>query len=109
MALEPITRDAGRLLPGLPGRRRSGIFFATVEWGSADNISWEDYERFGQPFDMRVLEAVEGRAVQRVSRLPRPQSSAEPPGLPGSRLPLGRRTGEGNPSSRRSLRRRPRP
>jgi uroporphyrinogen decarboxylase len=38
----------------------SGIFYATVEWGSADNISWEDFERFSRPFDLRVLRAVEG-------------------------------------------------
>jgi len=36
----------------------SGIFFATVEWGSADNISPDDYDRFARPFDLRVLEAV---------------------------------------------------
>jgi len=36
----------------------SGIFFATVEWGSADVISMEDYETFGRPFDLPVLEAV---------------------------------------------------
>jgi uroporphyrinogen decarboxylase len=38
----------------------SGIFFAGVEWGSADNISWELYERFGKPYDLPVLEAVKG-------------------------------------------------
>ncbi len=37
----------------------SGIFFATVEWGSRDNISPDGYDRFGQPFDLRVLEAVQ--------------------------------------------------
>ncbi len=36
----------------------SGVFFATVEWGSADNISPEDYDRFARPFDLRVLDAV---------------------------------------------------
>ncbi len=36
----------------------AGIFFATVEWGSADIISAEDYDRFARPFDLRVLEAV---------------------------------------------------
>jgi len=35
----------------------SGIFYAAVEWGSADNISWEEYERFGKPYDLRVLAA----------------------------------------------------
>jgi uroporphyrinogen decarboxylase len=38
----------------------SGIFYAAVEWGSADNISRENYERFGSPFDLRILEAVDG-------------------------------------------------
>jgi uroporphyrinogen decarboxylase len=37
----------------------AGIFFATVEWGSADNISAADYDRFARPFDLRVLRAVE--------------------------------------------------
>jgi uroporphyrinogen decarboxylase len=36
----------------------SGIFYAAVEWGSSDNISWEDYIRFGEPYDMRILEEV---------------------------------------------------
>lgn len=35
----------------------SGIFYAAVEWGSADNISWADYERFGKPYDLRILVA----------------------------------------------------
>ena len=38
----------------------SGIFFATVEWGTRDLISLEDYNRFARPFDLRVLEAVQG-------------------------------------------------
>ncbi|HEU4758860.1 MAG TPA: uroporphyrinogen decarboxylase family protein [Dehalococcoidia bacterium] len=36
----------------------AGVFFATVEWGSGDNISPQDYDRFARPFDLRVLEAV---------------------------------------------------
>jgi uroporphyrinogen decarboxylase len=42
------------------GAGASGIFYAAVEWGSADNISWADYERFGKPFDLRILDAVRG-------------------------------------------------
>ncbi len=38
----------------------SGIFFATVEWGTRDFISLGDYNRFARPFDLRVLEAVQG-------------------------------------------------
>lgn len=37
----------------------SGIFFATVEWGSAGLISIEDYRRFARPFDLRVLAAAQ--------------------------------------------------
>lgn len=36
----------------------SGLFFATVEWGSRDFISLDDYNRFARPFDLRVLEGV---------------------------------------------------
>jgi len=36
----------------------SGIFFATVEWGSGDIISPGDYDTFARPFDLRVLDAV---------------------------------------------------
>lgn len=37
-----------------------GIFFASVEWGSRNYISADQYNRFGRPFDLRVLEAVQG-------------------------------------------------
>lgn len=38
----------------------SGIFFATVEWGTYDNATAEQYVEFGRPYDLRVLEAVQG-------------------------------------------------
>ena len=37
-----------------------GIFFAGVEWGSRNYTSAEQYNRFGRPFDLQVLEAVRG-------------------------------------------------
>jgi uroporphyrinogen decarboxylase len=36
----------------------AGIFFATVEWGAAANISAEEYDTFARPFDLQVLDAV---------------------------------------------------
>jgi len=39
-------------------RGAAGIFFASVEWGSRDNISLQDYSRFGRPYDLQVLGAV---------------------------------------------------
>lgn len=35
-----------------------GIFFATTEWASRDNITAEQYAEFGRPYDLRVLQAV---------------------------------------------------
>lgn len=37
-----------------------GIFFATTEWGTRDVCSKEEYDMFGRPYDLRVLEAVQG-------------------------------------------------
>lgn len=39
-------------------RGAAGIFFASVEWGSRDNISPQEYDRFARPYDLRVLYAV---------------------------------------------------
>ncbi len=36
-----------------------GIFFATTEWGSRDNITAEQYVQFGRPYDLRVLAAAQ--------------------------------------------------
>jgi uroporphyrinogen decarboxylase len=37
----------------------SGIFFATTDWGTTDNLSPEFYAEFGRPYDLEVLDAVE--------------------------------------------------
>jgi uroporphyrinogen decarboxylase len=41
----------------------SGIFFATVDWGTYDNATAEQYQEFGRPYDLRVLEAVQGGEI----------------------------------------------
>jgi uroporphyrinogen decarboxylase len=38
----------------------SGIFFATTDWGTTDNLSPELYAEFGRPYDLEVLAAVRG-------------------------------------------------
>jgi len=38
----------------------SGIFFATVEWGTYDNATARQYQEFGRAYDLRVLAAVQG-------------------------------------------------
>ena len=37
-----------------------GIVFPTTEWGTYDALTDEEYEAFGRPYDLKVLEAVEG-------------------------------------------------
>ena len=59
-ALEPITQTMSSYALACLETGAAGIFYAAVEWGSADNISWEDYRRFGEPYDMRILEDVRG-------------------------------------------------
>jgi uroporphyrinogen decarboxylase len=59
-ALEPIAGTLAAYSKASLEAGAAGIFFATVEWGSADVISIEDYNRFARPFDLKVLEAVKG-------------------------------------------------
>src|SRR6266540_6927181 len=59
-ALDPIAETLAAYSKASLDTGASGIFFATVEWGSADVISIDEYNRFARPFDLKVLEAVEG-------------------------------------------------
>jgi uroporphyrinogen decarboxylase len=38
----------------------SGFFYAPVEWATHDSCSEEEYQRFGRPYDLRILEAARG-------------------------------------------------
>jgi len=49
----------------------SGIFFATVEWGTYDNA--KQYQEFGRPYDLRVLVAVQ-EAEMNVLHVCRPRN-----------------------------------
>ncbi len=59
-ALDAITETLRAYASACLDTGASGIFFATVEWGSADFISAEDYDCFARPFDLRVLDVVQG-------------------------------------------------
>ncbi|MBI1885238.1 MAG: hypothetical protein HYS09_02820 [Chloroflexi bacterium] len=56
-ALGAIAETLARYAAACAEAGASGIFFASVEWGSRDHISDEEYGRFGRPYDLRVLEA----------------------------------------------------
>lgn len=38
----------------------AGIFFATVDWGTYDSATEEQYGEFGRPYDLQVLQAAAG-------------------------------------------------
>lgn len=54
-ALEAITTTLENYVERLMAIGVTGIFFATTEWASRDNITEEQYERYGTPYDHRVL------------------------------------------------------
>lgn len=35
-----------------------GIFYATLEWASSENMTLLEYEKYGRPYDLRILKAV---------------------------------------------------
>ena len=40
-----------------------GLFYATTHWASSDKLTWEEYERFGIPYDLPVIQATEEDAI----------------------------------------------
>jgi uroporphyrinogen decarboxylase len=57
-ALKAVTHTLARYSAGCIKAGADGIFFATVEWGSADVISPAAYNKFARPYDREVLDAV---------------------------------------------------
>lgn len=57
-ALKAVTHTLARYSAACIKAGADGIFFATVEWGSADVISATAYDRFARPYDLEVLDAV---------------------------------------------------
>jgi len=57
-ALENITVTYEQFAIECLNAGADGIFFATLEWASSDNMTYDDYIRFGRPYDLRILNAV---------------------------------------------------
>jgi uroporphyrinogen decarboxylase len=53
-----------------------GIFFPTTDWGTYDACTAEEYETFGRPYDLRVLEAVKD-APMNILHVCRPNNMLE--------------------------------
>jgi len=60
-ALEKITDTLEKYVEKLLQIGVTGIFFATTEWATRDNITEEQYLQYGRPYDLRVLKKA-GRA-----------------------------------------------
>jgi len=61
-ALDTITRTFTTYAAACLEVGASGIFFATTGWASADLLTADEYRQFGTDYDLRVLQAVAGKA-----------------------------------------------
>jgi uroporphyrinogen decarboxylase len=61
-ALEVITETFRTYAAACLEAGASGIFFATTGWAARDALTEDEYRAFGIPYDLRVLEAVAGKA-----------------------------------------------
>jgi uroporphyrinogen decarboxylase len=57
--METITVNLERLVSAMMEVGTSGIFLS-VAGAAKEYLTWEEYERFGKPFDLRILKAAEG-------------------------------------------------
>lgn len=62
-ALQAITDTFVEYVSELRNAGADGLFFATLQWASKDMLTWDEYERWGVPYDLAVLEASEGDAI----------------------------------------------
>jgi uroporphyrinogen decarboxylase len=56
-AIEAITVTFVKFAEELRNAGADGLFFATTHWASSDMLTWEEYQRFGVPYDLRVIRA----------------------------------------------------
>ena len=61
-ALDLISRVFAEYAQACLEAGASGIFFATTGWASSSQVREDEYRTFGIPYDLRVLEAVAGKA-----------------------------------------------
>jgi len=62
-ALEAITDTYARFSVELRNAGADGLFFATTQWASEGMITWEEYQKFGIPYDLKVVEASQEDAI----------------------------------------------
>jgi uroporphyrinogen decarboxylase len=57
-ALEAVTRTYERYAEEVLAQGADGIYFATVDWGSKDMMSAEEYREWARPYDLRILDVI---------------------------------------------------
>lgn len=62
-ALRAITETYRAYASELRNAGADGLFFATTHWASYDKLTWDEYQRFGVPYDLKVLEGTESGAI----------------------------------------------
>lgn len=62
-AIEAITQTFELFVAETRNAGADGIFLATTSWASSDQLTWEEYQRFALPFDLRLLAAAESDAI----------------------------------------------
>lgn len=60
LALEVATETFKRFAKACLDAGADGLFFATTEWGTKKNISEQEYQESGRPYDLEVLRSVKG-------------------------------------------------
>jgi uroporphyrinogen decarboxylase len=58
-ALEAITATFEKFSEECRNAGADAIFYATLQWASSDLLSFEEYKKFGVPYDLRVMKKAE--------------------------------------------------
>lgn len=75
-ALSAVTETLSSYARACLDAGADGVFFPTTEWGTYDACTAEEYQTFGRPYDLRVLEAVAG-APMNILHVCRPHNMLE--------------------------------
>lgn len=58
-----IAKTFEKYITELRNAGADGIFYATTQWATTNLINWEQYQKFGLPFDLRLLNASGSDAI----------------------------------------------
>lgn len=62
-AIEAITLTFEKFTEELRNAGADGLFFATLQWASSDFLTWDEYQKFGVPYDLRIMDKIGGDAI----------------------------------------------